>query len=191
MATAVELVGAEDDEGAVRTRSPRIMTSGWMTVLPPSMMFCVPTRMALRATLLPVSCAEEGELVGDRGRERGEGEVRFRCSRLLLGGATWWAVAGRDGVDDGDRVRLGVEGDGDSRVGRECEVNIAYCATRLFLYGTDLESCVQLGYLHAAQNEQKKATSWPTQWYPRLTDAHIPCPWSTDTPSAKRGSSGT
>ncbi len=39
----------------VRTRSPRIMTSGWMTVLPPRMMFCVPTSVALRATLLPVS----------------------------------------------------------------------------------------------------------------------------------------
>lgn len=61
MATAVVLAGAavlpldEEEDGAVRTRSPRIMTSGWMTVLPPSMMFCVPTSIALRATLLPVS----------------------------------------------------------------------------------------------------------------------------------------
>lgn len=62
MATAVlapPLDGVDDedvlDEGAVRTRSPRIITSGWMTVLPPSTMFCVPTRMALRATLFPVS----------------------------------------------------------------------------------------------------------------------------------------
>ena len=45
----------EEEDGAVRIRSPRIMTSGWMTVFPPSMMFWVPTRMALRATLLPVS----------------------------------------------------------------------------------------------------------------------------------------
>lgn len=46
-----------EDAWIVRMRSPRIMTSGWITVLPPSMMFWVPTRVALRATLLPVSCA--------------------------------------------------------------------------------------------------------------------------------------
>lgn len=39
----------------LRERSPRIMTSGWITVFPPSVMFWVPTKMALRATLLPVS----------------------------------------------------------------------------------------------------------------------------------------
>jgi hypothetical protein len=41
MATAVLFAGElpEDDDVAVRARSPRIMTSGWMTVLPPSMMF--------------------------------------------------------------------------------------------------------------------------------------------------------
>ena len=48
-------VDVEVVEATVRTRSPLIITSGWMTVLPPSMMFWVPTRMALRATLLPVS----------------------------------------------------------------------------------------------------------------------------------------
>ena len=56
IATAVLFVGAPPDaEGTDRARSPRIITSGWITVLPPSMMFCVPTRVALRATLLPVS----------------------------------------------------------------------------------------------------------------------------------------
>ncbi len=58
--TAVLLAGAAPElefEGAWtdRVRSPRIITSGWMTVLPPSMMFWVPTSVALRATLLPVS----------------------------------------------------------------------------------------------------------------------------------------
>lgn len=42
-------------DGTVRARSPRIMASGMMTVFPPSMMCCVPTRVALRLTLLPVS----------------------------------------------------------------------------------------------------------------------------------------
>lgn len=56
MATAVLFAGAPPLELlAVRARSPRIMTSCWITVLPPSMMFWVPTRVALRATLLPVS----------------------------------------------------------------------------------------------------------------------------------------
>jgi hypothetical protein len=59
METAVLLGAAPllacDEACMVRIRSPRIMTSGWMTVLPPSMMFCVPTSVALRATLLPVS----------------------------------------------------------------------------------------------------------------------------------------
>jgi len=61
MATAVFDAGAPPaaapaaaDE-AVRERSPRIMASAWMTVLPPSMIFCVPTRTAFLATLLPVS----------------------------------------------------------------------------------------------------------------------------------------
>lgn len=71
MATAVDEGRAvvegevdEDEGGAVRTRSPLIMTSGWMTVLPPSMMFWVPTRMALRATLLPVSWGLFEQLCG-------------------------------------------------------------------------------------------------------------------------------
>lgn len=57
METAVLFAGAppEDEDCTVRARSPRIITSGWMTVLPPRMMFWVPTRVALRATLLPVS----------------------------------------------------------------------------------------------------------------------------------------
>jgi hypothetical protein len=60
MATAVLLAGAvpEEDDETVRVRSPLIMTSGWMTVLPPSIMFWVPTRTALRETLLPVSCSD-------------------------------------------------------------------------------------------------------------------------------------
>jgi hypothetical protein len=61
--TAVLFGGAPladwDDAWMVRIRSPRIMTSGWMTVLPPSMMFWVPTSVALRATLLPVSCRRD------------------------------------------------------------------------------------------------------------------------------------
>ena len=59
MATAVLFAGPpepDDEEGWERTRSPRTMASGWMTDLPPSMMFWVPTRVALRDTLLPVSC---------------------------------------------------------------------------------------------------------------------------------------
>lgn len=48
-------VEEEEEEEVVRVRSPRIMTSGCITVLPPSMMFWVPTRLLLRATLLPVS----------------------------------------------------------------------------------------------------------------------------------------
>lgn len=56
MATAVLLAGADPlEDEAVRARSPLIMTSGWMTVFPPSIMFCVPTRLALRETLFPVS----------------------------------------------------------------------------------------------------------------------------------------
>lgn len=57
MATAVLFAGAlePDDEGCERMRSPRTMASGWMTDFPPSMMFWVPTRVALRETLLPVS----------------------------------------------------------------------------------------------------------------------------------------
>lgn len=55
MAVLVEGVAAEVLETAVRARSPRIMASAMMTVLPPSMMFCVPTSVAFRATLLPVS----------------------------------------------------------------------------------------------------------------------------------------
>lgn len=42
------------------------MTSGWMTVLPPSMMFWVPTKVALRATLLPVSVSMYSPLGGRR-----------------------------------------------------------------------------------------------------------------------------
>lgn len=58
---------ADWDEGwMVRIRSPRIMTSGMMTVLPPSMMFCVPTSVALRATLLPVSVSMYSPLGGRR-----------------------------------------------------------------------------------------------------------------------------
>lgn len=61
IAMAVLLEGgvaaAELLEMAVRARSPRIMASAMMTVLPPSMMFWVPTRVAFRATLLPVSYA--------------------------------------------------------------------------------------------------------------------------------------
>ncbi|KAJ2900978.1 uncharacterized protein MKZ38_002162 [Zalerion maritima] len=45
----------EEAGGRDRVKSPRIITSGCITVLPPSMMFCVPTRLLLRATLLPVS----------------------------------------------------------------------------------------------------------------------------------------
>lgn len=61
MATEVELPAAcpdeeeDDEDGWERTRSPRIIASGWMTDFPPSMMFWVPTRMAFRATLFPVS----------------------------------------------------------------------------------------------------------------------------------------
>ena len=63
MATAVLLAGEPPDPGELgteRARSPRIMTSGMMTVLPPSMIFWVPTRVALRATLLPVSWRKLG-----------------------------------------------------------------------------------------------------------------------------------
>ncbi len=53
MATAVLFVGAPPEaDGADRARSPRIMTSGWITVLPPSMMFWVPTRVALTSHLV-------------------------------------------------------------------------------------------------------------------------------------------
>lgn len=41
--------------GSDLTRSPLIVTSCWMTLLPPRIMFCVPTSVALRETLLPVS----------------------------------------------------------------------------------------------------------------------------------------
>lgn len=67
MATAVFDAGAPPAaapaaaEEAVRERSPRIMASAWMTVLPPSMIFCVPTRTAFLATLLPVSCDALGQ----------------------------------------------------------------------------------------------------------------------------------
>lgn len=65
METAVLLPGAAapdavEDGGLRRVKSPRIIASGWMTVLPPSMMFWVPTRFALRATLLPVSWRAAG-----------------------------------------------------------------------------------------------------------------------------------
>lgn len=103
MATAVLLAGAPPAEGcAERARSPRIMTSGWITVLPPSMMFWVPTRVALRATLLPVSCCFLRELVRGlnpwivrrgNGLEEREG-VRSQCSLLSLLCATWWASGG-------------------------------------------------------------------------------------------------
>ena len=49
--------------GRVRMRSPRRMTSAWMTVRPPRMMFGVPWMRERRETLLPVSW-EEGEHVG-------------------------------------------------------------------------------------------------------------------------------
>ncbi len=64
----LEAAPLEDWDAAwmVRTRSPRIMTSGWMTVLPPSMMFWVPTSVALRATLLPVSVSMYSPLGGRR-----------------------------------------------------------------------------------------------------------------------------
>lgn len=56
MATAVLVAGAEPEpETAVRARSPLIMASCMMIVLPPSMIFWVPTSVALRLTLLPVS----------------------------------------------------------------------------------------------------------------------------------------
>lgn len=55
MAVLVEGAAAAEEERAVRARSPRIMASAMMTVLPPSMMFWVPTSVAFRATLLPVS----------------------------------------------------------------------------------------------------------------------------------------
>lgn len=66
IATAVLLPGAaaEPDEGcAVRARSPLIIASAWMTVLPPSMMCWVPTRTAFRATLLPVSVSIYSPLI--------------------------------------------------------------------------------------------------------------------------------
>lgn len=43
------------DEGSERIRSPRMMHSAWMTVLPPRIMFVVPMICDLRETLLPVS----------------------------------------------------------------------------------------------------------------------------------------
>lgn len=42
-------------EDNVRSKSPRMMTSACMTVLPPRMMFVVPRIWDLRETLLPVS----------------------------------------------------------------------------------------------------------------------------------------
>ena len=44
-----------EEGGSVRIRSPRMITSAWMTVRPPRMMLGVPWMMALRDTLLPVS----------------------------------------------------------------------------------------------------------------------------------------
>lgn len=55
IAVLLDGVAAEEELVAVRAKSPRIMASAMMTVLPPSMMFWVPTRVAFRATLLPVS----------------------------------------------------------------------------------------------------------------------------------------
>jgi len=58
MKMEVLLWGAPPEEPAaeaVRVKSPRTMASAMMTVLPPSMMCCVPIKLALRDTLLPVS----------------------------------------------------------------------------------------------------------------------------------------
>ena len=41
--------------GYVLSRSPRIITSAWMTVFPPRIMFVVPMIWDRRETLLPVS----------------------------------------------------------------------------------------------------------------------------------------
>src|SRR5665213_1331962 len=87
IATAVLLPGAEPDDeegGTERARSPRIMTSGWITVFPPSMMFCVPTRVALRETLLPVSWrgGASARLSRSRSGRVGKGGARSRCIRL-------------------------------------------------------------------------------------------------------------
>lgn len=49
------LVVATEEEGCVRTKSPRMQTSAWMTVRPPRTMFCVPWICERRETLLPVS----------------------------------------------------------------------------------------------------------------------------------------
>lgn len=56
---ALVVVEEEDDaaeeEGRVRTKSPRMQTSAWMTVRPPRIMFWVPWIWERRETLLPVS----------------------------------------------------------------------------------------------------------------------------------------
>jgi len=51
----VEGLSVVEEGGRVRVRSPRMMTSAWMTVRPPRMMFGVPWMKDLRETLLPVS----------------------------------------------------------------------------------------------------------------------------------------
>lgn len=96
MATAVcEDEDEEEEDEDVRTRSPRIMTSGWITVLPPRTMFCVPTRTALRATLLPVSCvglvsvALSGQKYDALGKRW---SLPSRYILLLPGDATFWRL---------------------------------------------------------------------------------------------------
>ena len=54
-ATGFPCFSLELDVRYVRSRSPRMMTSAWITVLPPSMMFVVPIIWERRETLLPVS----------------------------------------------------------------------------------------------------------------------------------------
>lgn len=72
--------------GKVRSRSPRMMTSAWMTVLPPRMMFVVPIIWERRDTLLPVSWrAKLGLDIGSMvkgGLEKGIG-LLSRCTRPL------------------------------------------------------------------------------------------------------------
>lgn len=52
------------EEGRVRRRSPRMVQSAWMTVLPPRMMFWEPRMVDLRLTLLPVSVSMYSPLRG-------------------------------------------------------------------------------------------------------------------------------
>lgn len=89
MATAVLLAGAAPPEPgtAVRARSPRIMASCIMTVFPPSIIFWVPTRVALRATLLPVSYRSrrrQGFLLERRKWEEMDSSEGFRAYRLNI-----------------------------------------------------------------------------------------------------------